>query len=447
MIKVMIIDGGARGHALAKAYLGDQQVDEVCVAPGNDGMRGDFINGGDLLDESLQTDSSVSLKDIDSMVAAAKRFQPHLIDVAQDDALAAGAVDRLTKEGYDVFGPTQAAARIESDKAWSREFMQRRNIPHPKFRVFERTPEDIREAVRYALDLLDGSNRVFFKAAGLYAGKGVVPATHGTIDEAIAAIQAMGPASERFLVEQGMIGQEFSYFAMCDGTNAIFFNSAQDNKRLLNGDEGPNTGGMGAHSPALVTKGLEARIQQDIMLPALRGMEIEGTPYRGILYLGGIVLPDRSVKVVEFNSRWGDPECHVILPSIAKPGYSELVEHAMNGTLDQARLEQDNLARVSIVGASRGYPGTYPKDRRIYLDRNRMRDLAGDEDIEVLSAGIKVKDDNLYTNGGRLFAIVGKGEDLYEARVLALQAMACCSIPDNGLHYRTDIAWRDIDAE
>ncbi|MCX5704243.1 MAG: phosphoribosylamine--glycine ligase [Candidatus Omnitrophica bacterium] len=429
--KVLIVGSGAREHALARAYLTYSNVEQVVVTPGNDGMIEWAINRFPL---KLRISKSSSLKNPQSILSVAREYKPDLIDVAQDDALAAGTVDLLECEGFRVFGPTKKAAQIEWDKEWSREFMTRHNISAPEYKAFT----NLEEGAAYAREMLTKKGGVFIKAAGLYAGKGVIPAFNSEeITKAIDEIKKMGEASRVFLVEEAMRGEEFSYYAIVDGKNFKCFKSAQDNKRVYNRDQGPNTGGMGANSPALVTKGLEEKIEKDIIAKVIKGMAEEGRPYKGILYLGGMVCEDGSLKVVEFNSRWGDPECHVILPGI-QTNYFDLVNAAIDGKISEVQLKEDSLMRVCIIGASAGYPGEYKKEKRIYIEN----DLP--EGIHFLGAGIKSHEGELYTNGGRVFSIIAKGEDVIESRKKALQGIACCAIEDNGLHYRTDIAWRDV---
>jgi len=426
MVKVLIIDSGARGHALAKLYRMSSKNPEVVVAPGNHGM----------IDEGITIYQSASLKDANSILKAAQELKPDLIDVAQDDALAAGTVDLLKKHGFRVFGPTQKAARIESNKEWSRQFMARAGIPRPDYGTFNNGDT---QSIAYAMSLLANSKTVFFKASGLYAGKGVIPATdEETARAALKELGKMGDASQRFLVEDGMVGEEFSYYAIVDGKNFKFFKSAQDNKRVWDGDKGPNTGGMGANSPALVTKGLENRIERDIMERAVEQMIKDGTPYTGILYLGGMVDKNRNIKVVEFNSRWGDPECHTILPGI-QSDYYDLVNAAIDGKLNETELVEDDLTRVCVIGASVGYPGPYPKGKKVLIDSDQFP-----KGTDVLFAGVKREGEYLVTNGGRVFSIIGKGQDVIEARQRALQAMTHCKIEDDGLHHRKDIAERDV---
>ncbi len=442
----MIVDDGARGHALANAYLENKDVRKVIVAPGNEGMRDDFINEqkSGRYRNMLIPDARGQLKNPKTILALAREYKPDLIDIAQDDALSLGTVDLLQKEGFRVFGPTQDSAQIEWDKVWAREFMTRQGIQTPEYRAFS-INED---SVPYALDLLRRHEKVFFKAAGLYAGKGVVDAHDETSAQAaLAELRKMGSAAQRYLVEAGLKGEEFSYYAIVDGSNFLSFPSAQDNKRAFNGDKGKNTGGMGANSPALVTSGLEERIVREIIRPAVLGLTKEGRPYKGILYLGGIYDSTAGViGVIEFNSRWGDPESQVILPGIAvnegSTDYLTLVNDALAGNLNKSGFSMGGLSRVCIVGACRGYPEDYSRvlGQRLRIDYRHLP-----KNVHLLSAGAGVRDGKLYAAGGRVFNCVASGEDVIEARRTALQAMACCLIDGNGLHYRSDIAWRDIE--
>lgn len=423
---VMIVGSGAREHRLGLDYLKSDYVKEVIVTPGNDGMHRDGI----------KTVKGTSLTDANSFLKVAEEYKPSFVDVAQDDALAAGTVDLLTENGFRVFGPTKKAARIEWDKSWSRNFMKRWGISAPEWKVFDK--EDSL-CIDYAAFLLEKNEAVFFKAAGLYAGKGVIPAFD--LDSALKAyhdIKNMGSASDFFLIEEGMVGEEFSVYAMVDGKNYVVFKSAQDNKRAFNDDKGPNTGGMGANSPALVTSGLEKRIVDEIIEPTVNGMAEEGNPYQGIIYFGGMKCDDGTIKVVEFNSRWGDPEVQVITPGVQND-YFELVDLAVDGKLNYVELKEDNLSRVCIIGASKGYPGKYKKGLKLDIDFDRFP-----EGVQFLSAGIKIEDGQMLTTGGRVFNLIGEGENVIVGRDKALEAMQYCKVEGNKLHYRTDIAYRDV---
>jgi phosphoribosylamine--glycine ligase len=387
-------------------------------------------------------EKSVSLKDPQSILAAAKLHKPDLIDVCQDDALAAGTVDLLKANGFAAFGPTKAASRIEWDKQWSREFMRRNRVPMPQFRYFEEAAP-AKEYVK-ALYGTDPSRVLYIKAAGLCAGKGALKAT--TEAEAFARIDQMasfGEAGRVFLVEEGLVGEEFSYYAISDGAHFRFFKSAQDNKTVDEFDEGDQTGGMGAVSPAKVAQEMREEIEHAQVGRALDGMANEGIPYVGILYLGGIRV-DGKPQNIEYNARWGDPECQAVLPSV-QSDYAELVLACLDGSLDRVTLLQDDLTRGCVVGASRGYPNDYSavKGKRIF----GLEEAAAHKGVTVFGAGISGKEGHWTANGGRLFNVVGEGRDVLEARQRAYAAIACIGIEGNNLHYRTDIGWRDVERQ
>jgi phosphoribosylamine--glycine ligase len=449
MAIVMVVDGGARGHALARAYLENNEVEKVIVVPGKEGMRDDRINGEIGVEQyrgRIIPDERGSVRKPNTILALAAHYKPDLIDVAQDNALALGTVELLEKEGFSAFGPTQAASRIESDKIWARDFMVKQGVATPEHRAFIRGEDSL----SYALDLLHRNEHVFFKAAGLCEGKGVFEAHDEASARAAEQELAMkGAAGEHYLVETGLHGEEFSWHVIVSGEDFLSFPSSQDNKKQYNGDHGKNTGGLGAHTPALVTQRLERRIGQEIIKPIVRGLVEAGTPYRGILYLGGMYNETTGeIGVVEFNARWGDPECHVLLPSIAvKEGstdYFTLVQDALAGNLRRSGFFVDEASRVSIVGACRGYPDEdlYRAfiGQRLWIERACIP-----EHVHFLSAGTGMREEKLYANGGRVFSCVGAGKDVIEARTRALQGIACCSIGNNGLHYRTDVAWRDVE--
>ena len=433
-LTIVIIGSSAREHVISCAYEKSPLVNRVIVAPGND-----FIAYG--IDKKTITDKNCSLKDPGSILALARKYKPDLIDVAQDNALALGTVDLLQDNGFLVFGPTKQAARIEWDKRWSREFMQTYNIPHPDFKYFD--DESVGKDYVQEIYLNDPNRLVYVKAAGLCAGKGALKST--CLEEAIMNIGLMKTfpdrAGEVFLIEEGLVGEEFSYYCINDGRSYHPFKSAQDNKTALNFDKGDQTGGMGAISPALVTLTLPHRIEASMVNPAIGGMAKEGVPFKGILYVGGIVT-EEGIKNIEYNARWGDPECQAVLPSL-ETDYAELVMACIDGRLKDIEIEQDEKTRVCVVGASRGYPNDYSDvmGKRIYGIDDAMRM----EGISVFGAGVAVQEGRFYANGGRLFSIVAEGDDILDAKQKAYSAMAHVSIEGNNLHYRTDIGWRDVE--
>ena len=433
-ITVMVVGSGAREHVISNAYENSSNVEKIIVSPGND------LIGFNRYKEVI-IDKGSSLKDTQSILRVARRYKPDLIDVAQEDALATGTVDLLQDNGFTVFGPTRSAAKIESDKDWSRNFMERWQISHPAYRSFNsqrRAVEFVKEA--YAKD---ECLELYVKATGLCAGKGALKAS--SLEEAVASIKLMktfGKVGEVFLIEEGIIGEEFSYYGISDGSSVCFFNSAQDNKTVFNNDLGDQTGGMGAISPAMVTSGIEDEIEEKLMREIIEGMRKEGRPFTGILYLGGIKQVDGTLKVIEYNSRWGDPECQVILPAL-QLDYVEGVLTAINGGLQNGRLKTDGKTRVCVVAASKGYPGNYDrvKGREIVGLKEAMK-MSG---VNIYGAGVSVVNGNFYANGGRLFSIVGEGSNVIEAREKAYLAMEKVSIDGDNLHYRKDIGVRDVE--
>lgn len=432
-LTVLVIGGGAREHTISDAYEKSNQVNKIIVAPGND-----FI--AYKRQKEVIVDKRCSLNNPESILEIARKYKPDLIDVAQDDALAAGTVDLLQKEGFTVFGPVKEAARIEWDKKWSREFMQRHQIPSPKFSYFNSE----KKAKQYVKSLYDkeAEKLVYVKATGLCAGKGALKAT--SLYEAernIEKMKSFGEAGEMFLIEDGLVGEEFSYYAISDGKAYHVLKSAQDNKTVFNFDKGDQTGGMGAISPAKVTDPIAKEIEEQLISRAIHGMIDEEVPYTGILYLGGIVVNGKPMNI-EYNARWGDPECQVVLPSI-ETDYVDIVMACLEGKLEKMNIQQDNKSRVCVVGASRGYPGDYShvKGKRIYGLEEAMK-MDG---VTGYGAGIAMQDGKFYANGGRLFSIVAEGDTIVEAKQKAYSAIAYINIEGNNLHYRTDIGWRDVE--
>jgi len=432
-LTIMIVGSGAREHVISDAYEKNPRVKKIVVAPGND-----FI--AYKREKEVIMDNNCSLKNPKSLLRLAKKYKPHLIDVAQDDAIAAGAVDFLQKNGFATFGPKKKSARLEWDKKWSRKFMKRHRIPSPEFQYFSSE----KKAKEYAKSLYDKEpeKMVYVKAAGLCAGKGALKAIN--LEEAIRNIEEMkgfGKAGKVFLIEEGLVGEEFSYYAISDGRNYHILKSAQDNKTVFNFDLGDQTGGMGAISPAMITEPIAKDVEEQMIARVIKGMEEEGNPYKGILYLGGIVVNGRPMNI-EYNARWGDPECQAVLPAI-KTDYLDIVMLALDQRLNIIDIEQDNKSRVCIVGASRGYPNDYSdvKGKRIY----GLEEVMKIKGVNVYGSGIAMQDGKFYANGGRLFSVVAEGRNILEAKQKAYSAIAGINIEGNNLHYRTDMGWRDVE--
>ncbi|MBI2032995.1 MAG: phosphoribosylamine--glycine ligase [Candidatus Levybacteria bacterium] len=429
MQNILILGSGGREHALADIYSKSRKIKRVFVLPGN-GLT-DYKN------TKIKNVTSISPSDINTIISFCKKEKIDLVDVAQDEPISKGFVGLLEKNGIPSFGPTQKASQIEWDKDWARQFMEKYNLPIPTYKSFTNS----RQALAYLNKL--PNQTLYIKASGLAGGKGAIRA--GNRQEAINAIKAMkqfGKAGRTFLIEEALLGEEFSLFAICDGKHYIITKAAQDHKTVYSGDKGLNTGGMGCVAPPLVvTKKIIKDIERKILKPFLQGMKKEGRPYTGILYLGGM-LTKKGVKIIEFNARWGDPEAEVILPSF-KTDYLTIVLKALEGKLDEINIRFDNKTRVSIAGCSAGYPNDYSevKDKEIF----GLDSLFSLKNISLFGAGIKRQGEKFLADGGRIFHLVAEGNTIQEVRKKAYEAMSLIFIEGNNLHYRTDIAWRDVE--
>ncbi len=431
-LTVLVIGAGAREHVISEAYENSNLVKRIIVAPGNS-----FTAIG--RKKEVVVDGNCNLRDPHSILKLAEKYipdtdSPHLIDVAQDDALALGAVDTLQKYGFNSFGPGRNGAKLESDKSFSKRFMFRNGIPTSPFGIFTGVGGVRSKIYIERLFREDSGKVVYVKASGLCGGKGALKAAgREETKKRIKQMKDFGKAGRTFLIEEALEGEEFSYFAISDGKNYRAFKSAQDYKRVLDKNKGEQTGGMGAVSPAKVTERIDAEIREKLVERA-----VNGNPYPGIIYVGGI---DKDRKknpfCIEYNVRWGDPEAQVVLPGI-QTDYAELVQTAIDGRLNEIDLIQDDLTRVCVVGAAKGYPenSSQAKGKEIFGLREAMK-LPG---IKVYGAGINVQDGRFYVgeNPGRLFSIVGKG-NLKEATDMAYDAMEMISIEGDNLHFRKDV--------
>lgn len=430
---VLVVDSGGRGSALVDKYAQSKYVKRVVAVPGNDLMK---IN----TDKPVQIYPQLRTTSISEILEICKREKVGLVDVVQDNAIEAGLVDALTKAGIPTVGPSRDAGQIEWDKAWARKFGKRNDIPQPVFKVCLSQEEGL----NYIHSQLD--QPWVIKASGLAEGKGVLIAENN--NEALKKIKEMKRFKESgkvFLIEKLLKGEEFSTFVFSDGEHYKLIGSAQDHKRANNFDEGENTGGMGCSAPPLIlTPGLMENIKTRIMDRVITGLYSEGRPYKGVLYLGGMVIRKNGNAVpyeIEFNARWGDPEAQVILPGIVNDLF-EVSMAIVQGNISDHNIRVDNKARVVVTAASRGYPGDYEsvRGKQIYgLDK--VRKING---VRLYGAGVKEETGKYYANGGRLFYIVGEGETVIEARQKAYGAMSLVSVDGNNLHYRTDIGWRDV---
>lgn len=426
---ILILGSGGREHALADAYSKDKKVKKVYVAPGNQFMG--FKN------KKIIPLLRVPANNFKEIHNACKNYKINLVDVAQDEPISLGFIDLLKKEGIPCFGPSQAASEIEWNKEWSRSFMKKYNLPIPQFSIF--TNE--KKAIEYITHKKDQS--LYIKASGLAQGKGAIFAVNKK--EAIQAVLKMkefGLAGATFLVEECMVGEEFSLFVICDGEEYKIIGAAQDHKTVFNKGLGKNTGGMGCVFPStLVDKKIILETEKKIIIPFLKGMVQEERKYSGILYVG-CMITEKGVKVVEFNSRWGDPEAEVILPAI-RTDYLKIVESVLRGELKQLSVVLDKNTRVSVAGCAHGYPENYSK--------TRGKKIFGLEEkipgIKIFGSGIDKKGDEFIVSGGRIFHVMGVGKNITEARKRAYGAIAGMYVEDNNLHYRTDIGFRDIERE
>ncbi len=431
---VAVIDGGGRGSALVAKYGQSPLVTKILAIPGNDLMQMNTI-------VPVQTFPDIKTTDVEKIIVLCKKEQVSLVDVAHDNAVAAGLVDALQHEGILTVGPTKAAGRIEWDKAWAREFGERHGLPQPIHHICHSEKEGL------AFLKTQQEQAWFVKASGLADGKGVLPAKNNK--EAMEKIKEMvrfGNAGETFLLESWLRGEEFSTFICSDGENYSLIGSAQDHKRVNDYDEGPNTGGMGCSTPPLlISKKLTQVIKVDIFDKVIRGLQKENIPYTGILYLGGMVVKQRGKYkpyVIEFNARWGDPEVQAIASGITTDFLAMNMAIAEKN-IAAIKITTDGKTRVVVAGTSRGYPEDYSQVRgkQIY-GLEQARKING---VAVYGAGVQLQNGKHIASGGRLFYIVGEGKNIIEARQKAYAAMAVISIEGNNLHYRTDIGWRDVD--
>ncbi|OGE64260.1 phosphoribosylamine--glycine ligase [Candidatus Daviesbacteria bacterium RIFCSPLOWO2_02_FULL_36_8] len=434
-MNVLVIGQNGREHALALSYAKSSRVEKVIMTPGN-GLT-DFKNPTQVFSSKIKNYPEVGMMDFEKIVEVIRREKIDLVDVGQDDIIAAGYVDKFKELGIVAFGPTQKASQLEWDKKWARDFMVKYNLPIPKFESFIDTKK--------AIDYINSKPEqlLFIKAAGLAFGKGVIRAENRK--EAIEAVNQMsgfGKSGETFLIEEALIGEEFSLFAICSGEDFCIAKTAQDHKRIYDGDKGPNTGGVGSVAPTGVLSEQEINeVAEKIIKPTLLGMKKEDRYYSGILYLGGMKTKD-GVKIIEFNCRWGDPEAEVILSSI-QTDYLEVVEAVINKNLKHIKIDFDDKVRVSVAGCAKGYPEDYSavKGKEII----GLKEAINIPGISIFGSGVKREGDKLLSNGGRAFYVVGEGEDIKEAREKAYSAMKLISIEGDNLHYRTDIGWRDVE--
>ena len=420
-MKLLVIGSGGREHAIAWKLAQSPKVQKVFVAPGN---------GGTATENGLE---NIEITSVPELIGFAKKEQVYLTVVGPEAPLAAGIVDAFQEAGLKIFGPVRAAAQLEASKDFAKRFMLRHGLPTAKHATFA----DAREAKAY---VDEQGAPIVIKADGLAAGKGVVVAA--TVAEAKAAVDLMlvhnrlGDAGARVVVEEFLEGEEASFIVMADGAHALPLATSQDHKRLKDGDQGPNTGGMGAYSPApVVTPGLHARVIREIIQPAIAGMAKDGTPYCGFLYAGLMIDKAGNPRTLEFNCRLGDPETQPIMLRL-KSDLLALVEHALAGTLDRASADWDRRPALGVVLAASGYPDEPRKGDEITVLPIPT------EDCRVFHAGTRLDGKRLVTNGGRVLCVTALGGSLRMARTRAYETAD--AIRFDGMQLRRDIGHRAL---
>jgi len=425
-MKVLIVGSGGREHALAWKCAQSPKVSEVLVAPGNGGTA----------TEARVRNVDVAAEDVAGLVALAKAERVGLTLIGPEAPLVIGVVDAFQAAGLRCFGPLQAAAQLEGSKAFTKEFLKRHGIPTAAYATFTRENFDPDWVRRQRTPIV-------VKASGLAAGKGVVIVE--TADEAIATAQAMfagqfGSAGDQVVIEEFLPGEEASFIVMADGKHILTMATSQDHKRLRDADQGPNTGGMGAYSPApVVDRAMHERILREVIEPTIRGLERDGTPYTGFLYAGIMVHPDGTPNVLEYNCRFGDPETQPILMRL-KSDLVELCEAALDKRLDRVQAEWDERAALGVVLAAHGYPDTVRKGDEIHGLAAAAR-LPG----KVFHAGTRADAGRVLTSGGRVLCAVGLGESVQKAQAQAYALVDAISW--DGMQCRRDIGFRAVARE
>ena len=427
-MNVMIIGSGGREHALAWKCARSAQVDEVFVVPGNagtaqePGVRNVALNAGDFA----------------ALTSFARDNQVCLTIIGPEAPLVDGIVDHFQAENLACFGPTKGAAQLEGSKAFTKDFLARHNIPTAAYENFT----DAEAAIAY---VKAQGTPIVIKADGLAAGKGVIIAQSQA--EAQATIRDMlsgnsfGDAGHRVVIEEFMVGEEASFIALVDGSHALPFATSQDHKARDDGDKGPNTGGMGAYSPApVVTQAIHDRVMAEVIMPTVRGMAAEGNTYVGFLYAGLMIAPDGSPRVVEYNCRFGDPEAQPIMLRL-QSDLVGLCQAALAGELDNTTIAFDDRAALGVALAAGGYPDSYAKGKVI-----SGYDADGDsEDCKIFHAGTRTDGDHVVTNGGRVLCATALGDNVTQAQARAYALVEQVSWED--MYYRKDIGYRAVERE
>ena len=425
-MKVLIVGAGGREHALAWKCAQSPRVNEVLVAPGNAGTAS----------ELRMRNVAVAADDVAGLVALAQRERVALTIIGPEAPLVLGVVDAFEAAGLRCFGPRRAPSQLEGSKAFTKEFLRRHGIPTAGYATFTRANFDA-DWVRKQ------RTPIVVKASGLAAGKGVVIAT--SADEAIATAQDMfagrfGSAGDEVVIEEFLPGEEASFIVIADGVHALPFATSQDHKRVGDGDTGPNTGGMGAYSPApVVTPAMHARIMREVIEPTIRGLAADGMPYTGFLYAGIMIAPDGTPNVLEFNCRFGDPETQPIMARL-RSDLTELCDAALDGRLHEVTMDWDPRAALGVVIAAGGYPDSYEKG----LPIEGLEDAAALPG-KIFHAGTALHDGKVVTSGGRVLCAVGLGESVSAAQRAAYALVERICFKE--IRYRRDIGYRAIARE
>ncbi|MBL0318804.1 MAG: phosphoribosylamine--glycine ligase [Alphaproteobacteria bacterium] len=421
-MKVLVIGSGGREHAMCWALSHSPLLSKLYIAPGNGGMHD--------LGECVE----IAVHDHQTVIAFCRLMSIDLIVIGPEAPLVAGLADDLEAAGFLVVGPSAAAAQLEGSKAFTKQLCDHYNLPTARYKRFNTSKHAIDYVKTQAMPLV-------IKADGLAAGKGVIIAQ--TQKEAINAIQdildtkVFGDAGNSLVIEEFLEGEEISFFALCDGKTALPFGSAQDHKRVGDGDTGPNTGGMGTYSPApVMNDALHEKIMQHIISPALKGMEQDGHIFKGFLF-AGLMINDNEPKLIEFNVRMGDPETQVILSRL-KTDFLQLLLATAEGSLDKQTIEFHPHAAVCVVMAAKGYPGTYQKGSVI----NNLEAATTLPHVQIFHAGTSLKNGNMIATGGRVLGVTATGASVLDAQQQAYKAVDLIQWPEG--FCRKDIAWRAI---
>ena len=425
-MKVLVVGGGGREHALCWAIARSPRISKLWCAPGNAGIA-----------DSAEC-VAISDGDIDGLVTFAKDNGVDLVVVGPEAPLVAGLVDALDGAGIKSFGCSKAAAQLEGSKGFMKDMVAKFGVPTAAYGRFT-TPDDAKAFVK------KHGAPIVVKTDGLAAGKGVIICQ--TIDEALDAIDEcmvggkFGNAGAEIVIEEFLVGEEASFFAVCDGKNVIPLVAAQDHKAVGEGDTGPNTGGMGAYSPAPVfTADVEAKVMEQIIVPTVEGMANEGHPFKGVLFAGLMIDDAGNPKLIEYNIRFGDPECQVLMTRL-KSDVLDILDGAASGTLDTVKPEWHDETAMVIVMAANGYPGSYQKGTEI----KNVADADAMDKVKVLHAGTKMDGDKLTASGGRVLGVTARGATVTETQKRAYQAVDAIDWADG--FCRRDIGWRAVARE